>query len=524
MKSLTLPALLAALLAACGGDSRPPVAGNPPPPVVPPVVAPPAEPPAPPTVPPPAAEPPVPYDPMAAVQFASKCQAPRTSAGVSYPDRQGTLADEFSFLRLWLEGEYLWYRELPKLDAASYGTAIDYFNALKTPQLTASGKPKDRYHFTYPSAQYEELSRGVELGYGVNWARNAAPNVPRTWRVTSVVPGSPAGQAGLRRGDRLLTVDGQDFVNAADAATVALLNAGLFPAKAGESHSLTLARGAQTLAVSLQASLLDVPPVQNTRVLETPEGKVGYLTFNNHNAVSELQLISAFTELKQAGVQDLVLDMRYNGGGLLVVASELAYMIAGPGPTEGKTFEHTLTNDKLPKLTALGFLARSLGLAAPKPAPARQPLPYLGLKRVTLLTGPGTCSASESLINGLRGVDVEVNLIGEQTCGKPYAFYPTPNCGTTYFAIQLQGVNEKGFGDYSDGFAPTCKAADDFSRAQGDPAEGQLAAALHYRATGMCPAPAAGARTLAGGAQPQPSPQLLPVRAPVNEISIYTRP
>jgi hypothetical protein len=70
-----------------------------------------------------------------------------------------------------------------------------------------------------------------------------------------------------------------------------------------------------------------------------------------------------------------------------------------------------------------------------------------------VLTTAGTCSASEAVINGLRGIDVEVNLIGGETCGKPYAFVPQPNCGTTYFAIQTQGVNNKGFGDYADGFS-----------------------------------------------------------------------
>ena len=76
-----------------------------------------------------------------------------------------------------------------------------------------------------------------------------------------------------------------------------------------------------------------------------------------------------------------------------------------------------------------------------------------------------------------------VNLIGGTTCGKPYGFFPQDNCGTTYFAIQFQGVNQQGFGDYGDGFAPTCAVADDFGHALGDPAEGRLAAALSFRST-----------------------------------------
>ncbi|MCZ0943338.1 MAG: peptidase, partial [Gammaproteobacteria bacterium] len=88
---------------------------------------------------------------------------------------------------------------------------------------------------------------------------------------------------------------------------------------------------------------------------------------------------------------------------------------------------------------------------------------------------------------------------GNATCGKPYGFYPTGNCGTTYFTIQFRGVNAKGFGDYADGFFPSatlgaddaalpgCAVADDFDHGFGDPNEARLAAALHYREQGACP-------------------------------------
>jgi hypothetical protein len=100
--------------------------------------------------------------------------------------------------------------------------------------------------------------------------------------------------------------------------------------------------------------------------------------------------------------------MRYNGGGLLYIASELAYMVAGPA-TAGKTFERLSTTARLHPDAPIPFLSTAYGFPAPNPghAPAMA-LPYLGLKRVTVLTTAGTCSASEAVINGLRGVDVEV--------------------------------------------------------------------------------------------------------------------
>lgn len=476
---------LSAILAACGSDyTPPPVVPDPPPPEPPPVV-----------------------EDM--LKYFNKCERPRAGS----PDMQGTLADEKRFIRLYQEDSYLWYRELPKLNEASYTSVIDYFADLKTNAVTASGAPKDRFHFTYPSEQWEAMQKGANLGYGMYWSRNADGKAPRTWRVRYVVPGTPAALAGMQRGDQLLEVDGIDFVNASATEAVAKLNAAITPANAGERHSMRVLRGAQTLDFTLVSATMNVNPVLQSQVLDTPNGKVGYLVFNTHNMAAEKPLIDAFTQFREAQVKELVLDMRYNGGGLLGIASELAYMIAGPAVTEGKVFEQTLANDKLSKSPPFLFQSRSFGYSG---APRNQPLPYLTLPRVVVLAGPGTCSASESVVNGLRGVDFKVDLVGGQTCGKPYAFTPAPNCGTTYFSIQYQGVNQKGWGDYSDGFAPTCAATDDFGHALGDKAEGQLAAALGLIATGSCPAPAATASMRSAA----PAPEMVPVRPEVTELKI----
>jgi C-terminal processing protease CtpA/Prc len=450
-------------------------------------------------------------------QLWNSCAAPRTgldASGKPFPDRQGTLLDELKFLRGWADQYYLWYNEIPtNIHMADYTNALDYFAKLKTPALTASGQPKDKYHFTYTSAEWDALNNGIDLGYGITWSRGSS-TAPRTWLVTVVEPGSPAEAAGLKRGDLLITVDGVDFINGSDKASVDKINAGLFPEVEGASHTFTLRRAVtNNYDVTMKARQVNVAPVKNTKVIDTATGKVGYIDFESHNQVSEKQLIDAFTTLKTAGVNDLVLDMRYNGGGLLYVASELAYMIAGPTVTSGKVFERPQYNDKTPTQPAINFLSTAYGFPAPVPAKAGTVLPYLGLKRVTILTTKGTCSASEAVINGLRGVDVEVNVIGDTTCGKPYAFTPTPNCGTTYFSIEFKGVNNKGYGDYADGMAPTCSVSDDMTHAQGDPAEGLLAAALSYNATKTCPA------SSSARARVQP---LQLVRPEAAEIAVYT--
>ncbi len=442
------------------------------------------------------------------------CEKPRSGNAT---DRQGTLLNEQTWVRSWIDETYLWYQEVPTTYLPqNFATPIAYFNVLKTPVITPSGKAKDQYHFTYTTAEWEASLKGVEFGYGMllGIGRNTPP---RNAVVAIVEPGSPAALAGLRRGDVLQAVDGVDFINATGTDNVAVINGGLSPATQ-VNHKLDFSRDGQPLSVTLMPVNVNTTAVQNQRIIDTPTGKVGYLTFNTHNNVAERQLIDAMRQFQAAGISDLVLDVRYNGGGLLDVASELAYMIAGP-QTAGKTFEQLVFNDKTKAATPSLFLSRSVGFAAPNPVAAGQALPTLGLKRVTLLTTGSTCSASESIINGLRGVDVEVNLIGGTTCGKPYGFYPTPNCGTTYFAIQFKGVNAKGFGDYADGLPPTCSVADDYQHALGDTAEGMLAAALQYRSNGNC-TPTTGAMRLLGTLESPADVALRVLRPQYKEISV----
>ncbi|MGK5053100.1 S41 family peptidase [Janthinobacterium sp. RB2P8] len=455
---------------------------------------------------------------VASSTVANRCAAPRSGSGI---DKPGTLLDELTWVRSWIDETYLWYREVPTTyQPQSFATPIAYFDVLKTTATTASGKPKDRFHFTYTTAEWEASLNGVELGYGMLLALTRT-TPPRTAVISIVEPGSPADLAGLRRGDVLQTVDGVDFVNAPDTASVQTINAALFPEAQG-THTLGFGRGGTVLSATLQAVEVNTSAVQNERIIDTPTGKVGYLTFNTHNNVAERQLAETMRRFQAAGISDLVLDVRYNGGGYLDVASELAYMIAGPQVTTGKTFEQVLVNDKTRPEAPVPFHAQSQGFPAPNPLPKGTPLPSLGLKRVTLLTTGNTCSASEAIINGLRGVDVQVNLIGGTTCGKPYGFYPTPNCGTTYFAVQFQGVNAKGFGDFADGMAPTCDVADDYQHQLGDAAEGMLAAALRYRSSGSC-TPATGAIRLLSSVQSPADTATRLLRPSYKEIAVMYR-
>ena len=224
------------------------------------------------------------------------------------------------------------------------------------------------------------------------------------------------------------------------------------------------------------------------------------MTFNDHIATAEQQLINSMTWMRDNSVDELILDLRYNGGGLLGIAAELGYMDCRPC-WRGRSFYDLQFNSKHPSyhpitgdfLSPLMFQSRAIGYSAN----SGQLLPTLNLNRVFIIAGENTASASEALINGLRGVGAI--LIGDNTRGKPYGFYPTENCGTTYFTIQFKGINARGFGDYGDGFIPVpyasslgsevtgCKVADDLTHMLGDSDEARISAAINYILYGSCP-------------------------------------
>jgi carboxyl-terminal processing protease len=468
-----------------------------------------------------------------ASNFRALCVNPRSgtnpATGQPFPDRAGTRTDENNFLRSYSNNTYLWYDEIVDRNPAQY-TTPDYFDLLKTDATTASGADKDKFHFTYDSAEYYALSQsGASSGYGAQWVL-VSSRPPREVRVAFTEPNSPATAAGLLRGAELLQIDGVDVVN---GSNVDALNNGLFPAGAGETHQFRVRDPDGTVRdISMTSAIITSAPVQNVQTISTPSGNVGYLLFNDHILPAEQALIDAVTQLAADNITDLVVDLRYNGGGFLFIASEFAYMIAGNAATAGRTFEVLRFNDKHPTTNPVTGQPIS-----PTPFYSTDnqgnSLPSLNLSRVFVLTGPGTCSASESVMNSLRGVGIEVIQIGSTTCGKPYGFYPTDNCGTTYFTIQFRGENEQGFGDYTDGFSPAnagipttvlpgCQVADDFSRQLGDPLEARFAAALQYRNNGSCPAPSS--VTLPGAGKPALRPvsddELVLPRAPWRENRI----
>nr|WP_255481805.1 MULTISPECIES: S41 family peptidase [Ramlibacter] len=230
-------------------------------------------------------------------------------------------------------------------------------------------------------------------------------------------------------------------------------------------------------------------PVPFTSTLVSGGGrKVGYVLFNEHRQGAQDALITAFQGLKTAAIQDLVLDLRYNPGGFLYIAQTAAAMVAGPS-VEGQVFERLTYSARRAADTARDVFHFSTRVTTAETTyPVGTALPQLDLPRVYILASQYTCSASESIINSLRGIGVQVILVGDRTCGKPYGFHRRDNCGQAYFPIEFKISNALGFDGYSSGFPVQCRVVENPLKALGATDEPLLAAALTHIDSGACPA------------------------------------
>jgi hypothetical protein len=407
------------------------------------------------------------------------------------------LAAKKQWVRSTLDEVYLWNDEIVDVDAGAYDTPETYYEALLVRTPTPSGRAKDKWSYTTPIATLE----GPVYWHGVRWSSFATTDV-LAWYVR---PGSPASDAGVARGDHIVAING---VPVEQLNPDALLDA-LFPAAPNQHITLTLTgAGASTRMVTMTDVPFDDQSVLLDTVIDGPGGKVGYVAYTSEagNPVADWQ--AAVNRWLDAGVSDLVVDVRYHPGGYPDGVTAAGSLIAGHA-VDGKLFAYiTPSRRRQDSLVAAGL-------------PAQQEIHFiaqphsLGLQRVYVLTTAATCSVSEMLINGLLPW-LDVWQVGGTTCGKPYGFDEETNCGTRYRIVTSQVSNALRQGGYADGLVPRCAAEDDLSHALGDPAEGLLAAALAARETGQCPpaaiAPPIGPRSVLSGASapPRPLPALRP--------------
>jgi carboxyl-terminal processing protease len=414
---------------------------------------------------------------LAAAALLSAC------GGGGYGDGGGPLTCSVADQKIWLsdymDDWYFWYRDSPHPSPGGYPTVDSYFQALKYTGTNPNFPDADRWSYVTSKEAYDRtFGDGKTLGYGLMVAGlevTGHPELPLYARY--IEPDSPAALAGLRRGDQILTINGRTSAEVITANDFGDLAAG----EAGQSLALGVHGTDGDFSVTLTSAIYSLKPVPNTSVVTTGAGrKMGYVMVKDMIDQALTPFDAAFAQFKAAGVQEVVLDLRYNGGGLVSVAEKLSSYPSGAA-TAGNIYASLLYNDRKQGYNE-DFRFQSYANA-------------MGLTRVYVLTGARTCSASEQVINGLRPF-VNVVTIGDTTCGKPVGFLPQDDgCGSVYSAVNFESTNARNEGRYFDGFDATCPVAEDFTQPVASSTDPLLVAASDHADGFGCPAVAAEART-----------------------------
>lgn len=380
------------------------------------------------------------------------------------------------FVRDALGDLYLWYRELPLVDPAQFDSPEAYLAAVRYRPLDQSFS-----YITSRAASEAFYSDSQYIGLGLSTSVSTGE-----MRVLQVFDDSPASEAGLARGARLLEIGGVPVATLIESGAI---DSAFGPPDEGVEVSVTYSlRDGSTYVSTMRKRPVTIPTVSLTRVFDIDGRKVGYLFFRNFVRPSVAALDAAFGSLREAGVTELVLDLRYNGGGLVDVATHLASLVGG-ARTEDQVFAEYRHNDRNRRRDA------TLRFSGADQA--------LGLRRLVVVATRSTASASELVVNGLRPF-IDVVVVGDRTYGKPVGQYVLPFCDKVLAPVSFAMVNANGQGEYFDGLPVDCAASDDVSHELGDGSEASLKEALHLIRTGTCSAGAAtaGAKRVRPPAQP----------------------
>lgn len=370
------------------------------------------------------------------------------------------------FVRDVMQDLYLWSEFLPFVNPTSFASPEAYLEAVRYRPLDSRFS-----YITSAAASNAFYSDSQFIGYGFGTSVQGDE-----LRVLQVYPDSPASEAGLARGDSILEVDGRSV---ASLIATGQIGGAFGPSEAGYSSEVVFrSLSGVERRERMTKRAVTIPTVSLTRAYDVDGRRVGYLFFRNFVRPSVAALDEAFAALREAGVTDLVLDLRYNGGGLVDVAVHLSSLIGG-SVTAGQpfaTFAHNTRN---------AFRNETLRFDEASPAAPT-------LSRLIVITSRSSASASELVINGLRPF-MPVILIGDATYGKPVGQYLVEFCSKVLAPVAFSLKNASGEADYFEGFAPTCVAGDGIDRELGDPEEASLAEAFHYIRHDSCRTPPEGA-------------------------------
>lgn len=393
-----------------------------------------------------------------------------SSFKIKLKSESGTNDNEINYIvDDYLKAKYLWNEEYQTLTP---DLTLPYDDFLENTLMSMRTNTLDKKKHYYNGQMYYTLYSNIQkLENNVQPSRSAKEPKEKEYKygfmnftrvryndqnhvafvTQGVYPDSPAAKAGIKRGTEITHINNQPLTESNWAQNyIALMS---------PTSATTLnVKDYNGVSYKISPDAIYQNPIIHSQVTTIGAHKIGYLVYSAFEAGYDEELFNEFKNFKNQHITDLILDFRYNGGGHVISANLIASCIAGAS-CMGKTFASyrynnnrmKALNNKQPieqfaytKYNNLNNISLSDG--------------GLGLPKVYFLVTDQTASASELVINSLKGIGVGATLIGSTTNGKNVGMegvvITTSTAKYRFFPITFQAYNALGFGDYENGFAP----------------------------------------------------------------------
>jgi C-terminal processing protease CtpA/Prc len=354
---------------------------------------------------------------------------------------------------------YLWYSLMPVVVKEEYKDPYELLEAMRYKTL-------DRWSYIQTTEEYQAQSTGSFVGHGISMGLDNTNQV----RIVQIYKNSPLYSKGVRRGwivkklnntalaPIFIAKDGEAYNTLIGPSTAAITNTFLFQTPAGKDSTITSQKSAFILNTVMTADTLHLK-----------SGITGHLVFDQFIPPSNQELKDAFTFFSQNNVKNLIVDLRYNGGGDLSVLTNMASYVAGSAKFSTPFLKLTF-NDKN---TKYNVTYNYNTISAP-----------LSISKLVVLTTRGTASASEDFINGLKPV-LDVKTIGDTTNGKPVGMIGIPyETEYMFWPISFTLLNSANQGEFYNGIVPMKIVGDDYTRDWNDRNEAMFKEAIYYLENG----------------------------------------
>ncbi len=383
----------------------------------------------------------------------------------------GSNDDINAFVWRGLNTWYFWQNNVPNLSDAisddmysnliSNNTPEDLFDKLLYQKDIVDRNSLIMSDYT----ELENLFSGVSVSSGFQyWIGRFSDTNNLFLFVIYVEPNTSAALAGVERGDIIITINDTDITE--ENISILLSNSTLdLDLGVVDANDGLVYKG----SVTVQSIERQENPILLSKIFEKNGKKVGYLVYNGFIREFNDELNSVFAYFKAQNINELILDLRYNGGGDVETSTYLGSMITDQN--NGKVYSELRTNEKIGEILTY-TLTDNMNTYNSTNQIGTEPINQLNLSRLLVIGTENTASASELIINGLRGVDLEVVLIGETTYGKDVAsitLYDSndfsknnvnPDHKYAMQPIVAKNYNGKGESNYSNGFQPQIAAID----------------------------------------------------------------